>query len=54
MPVKKLKDFLDNENVKYESIFHSPAYTAQEIAASVQILGKELAKMVIVKIVDHG
>ena len=30
MPVKKLKQFLDSENVRYVSIVHSPAYTAQE------------------------
>ncbi len=50
MPVTKLKEFLDRENVKYVSIRHSPAFTAQEIAASAHIPGKELAKTVIVKI----
>ena len=48
MPVRKLKDFLDREKVKYVSIQHSPAYTAQEVAESVHIPGKELAKTVIV------
>jgi Ala-tRNA(Pro) deacylase len=50
MPVKKLKDFLDNQKIKYVAITHSPAYTAQEIAASAHIRGKELAKTVVVKI----
>jgi Ala-tRNA(Pro) deacylase len=50
MPVKKLKDFLDNQKVKYVTISHSPTYTAQEIAASAHIPGKELAKTVMVKI----
>jgi len=50
MPVKKLKDFLDSNNIKYMSITHSPAYTAQEIAASAHIPGKELAKTVMVKL----
>jgi Ala-tRNA(Pro) deacylase len=50
MPVRKLKDFLDKEKVKYLVINHSPAYTAQEIAASAHIPGKELAKTVMVKI----
>ena len=50
MPVKKLKEFLDKENIKYVSLRHSPAYTAQEIAATVHIPGKELAKAVIVKL----
>lgn len=50
MPVKKLKDFLDRENVKYVSNYHSLAYTAQEIAASVHVKGKEMAKTVMVKL----
>jgi Ala-tRNA(Pro) deacylase len=50
MPVKKLKEFLDKNNIKYISISHSPAYTAQEIAASAHIPGKNLAKTVMVKL----
>ena len=50
MPVKKLKEFLDGENIKYISIVHSPAYTAQEVAASAHITGKELAKTIIVEL----
>ena len=53
MPVNKLKEFLDGNDVKYISISHSPAYSAQTIAASAHIPGKELAKTVIVKIDDH-
>ena len=48
MPVKKLKEFLDKEKIKYVCIIHSPAYTAQEVAASAHITGRELAKTVIV------
>lgn len=50
MPVKRLKDFLDQHGVKYVSISHSPAFTAQEIAASAHIPGRELAKTVMVKL----
>jgi Ala-tRNA(Pro) deacylase len=50
MPVKKLKEFLDANKIKYVSITHSPAYTAQQIAASAHIPGKELAKTVMVKL----
>ncbi len=50
MPIKKLKEFLDREGIKYVSIRHSPAYTAQEIAAVTHIRGKELVKAVIVKL----
>ena len=50
MPVKLLKDFLDKNNIKYMCITHSPAFTAQEIAAAAHISGKTLAKTVMVKI----
>ena len=50
MPVKKLKAFLDKSKIKYVTIAHSPSYTAQEIAASAHVPGKELAKTVIVKL----
>ena len=50
MPEKKLKEFLDSNKVKYTSIKHSPAYTAQEIAARSHTSGKEMAKTVMVKI----
>jgi len=50
MPAKKLKEFLDNNQIKYISIKHSPAYTAQEIAAKSHISGKEMAKTVIVRV----
>jgi Ala-tRNA(Pro) deacylase len=50
MPVEKLKKFLDDNKVKYVSVKHSLAYTAQEIAASAHIHGRELAKTVIVKL----
>ena len=50
MPAQKLKDFLDGHNIKYVTISHSLAYTAQEIAASAHIAGKELAKTVMSRI----
>lgn len=50
MPIKKLKEFLDGNSVKYITISHSSAYTALEIAASAHIPGKELAKSVLIKI----
>jgi Ala-tRNA(Pro) deacylase len=50
MPARKLKDFLDGNKVKYVAVSHSPAYTAQEIAASAHVPGKQLAKTVMVKI----
>jgi Ala-tRNA(Pro) deacylase len=52
MPAKRLTDFLDKNKVKYVKISHSLAYSAQEIAASAHISGKEIAKTVIVKLDD--
>jgi Ala-tRNA(Pro) deacylase len=49
MPAQRLKEYLNKNNIKYISIMHSPAYTAQGIAHSAHISGKELAKTVIVK-----
>ncbi len=50
MPIKKVKDYLDNNNIKYVIISHSPAYTAMEVAASAHVSGNELAKTVMVKL----
>ncbi len=50
MSESRLKDFLDKEHIKYVTIAHSPAFTAQEIAAMAHIPGKEIAKTVVVKI----
>ena len=49
MPVTKLKELLDKNKIKYVSIRHSTAYTAQEIAASAHVKGRNMAKTVIVK-----
>jgi Ala-tRNA(Pro) deacylase len=53
MSTKKLHAFLDENHIKYLKIGHSPAYTAQEIAAAVHIPGNELAKTVMVKLDDE-
>lgn len=50
MPIRQLKQLLDDRGVKYVTVRHSPAYTAQEVAASTHISGYEIAKTVIVKI----
>ena len=50
MPAKTLKKFLDENNVRYVTIQHSKAYTAQDVAASSHISGKEIAKTVMVKL----
>jgi Ala-tRNA(Pro) deacylase len=53
MPVKKLKKFLDDQHIKYQTISHSQAFTAQEVAASAHVPGEELAKTVMVKVGDE-
>ncbi|MBI1745288.1 MAG: YbaK/EbsC family protein [Acidobacteria bacterium] len=45
----KLKTYLDQNHIKYTSIIHSQAFTAQEIAQIMHVPGKELAKTVAVK-----
>lgn len=50
MPAKIIKEFLDQNNIKYVSIKHSKAFTAQEIAASAHIDGKKIAKTVVLKV----
>jgi Ala-tRNA(Pro) deacylase len=50
MPIAELKQYLDREKVRYETICHSRTYTAQETASSAHIPGKEMAKTVMVKI----
>ena len=50
MPVQKLKEFLDTNRVKYVTVAHSPAYTAQEVAALAHVPGREWAKTVVVKL----
>ena len=50
MACAKLQEYLDQKQVKYVSIKHSPAFTAQEIAAAAHIPGRDVAKTVVVKL----
>lgn len=49
----RLKTFLAQQKVKFKSHKHPVAYTAQEIAASLHVSGRQLAKCVVVK-TDKG
>ncbi len=49
----KLKAFLETSKIKYTIAKHALAYTAQEIAASQHVSGKQLAKCVLVN-TDRG
>ena len=42
MPAKKLKEFMDARGIKYVTIAHSQAFTAQEIAASAHLSGRRV------------
>ena len=53
MPAEILKQYLDDQHVKYITIKHSKAYTAMEVAQSAHIPGKQLAKTVMVNIGDE-
>jgi len=46
--LKKLKAYLEKNQVRYELGVHEMLYTAQEIAATLHVPGKELAKVVMV------
>ena len=48
MILKKLVEFLDKSQIKYINVTHSTAFTAQDVAESAHIPGKEMAKTVIV------
>lgn len=50
MPARRLRDFLDKNNVPYVTIQHSLAYTASDIAAMTHIKGRYLAKTVMVNV----
>ena len=50
MVLKKLREYLDSNHIKYVVLSHSLAYSAQEVAALVHIPGKEMAKTVLVNV----
>jgi len=50
MPAMNIKDYLDNNHIHYTTISHPPAYTAQTIAATAHVSGKDFAKTVVVKL----
>lgn len=50
MPITKLMQTLAENHIRYETIVHSPAFTAQNVAAMAHIPGYEMAKTVVVKL----
>jgi len=47
---QNLSNYLQSHKVKFSTISHTPAYTAQEIAAAAHVPGMALAKSVVLKI----
>ncbi len=52
MPPQQITDLLDKEKVPYEVLTHERAYTAQGVAASLHVSGRDFAKPVILKTAD--
>jgi len=52
MASSKITTYLDEHGVKYVIVKHSKAFTAQEVAASAHIPGKNMVKSVIIKADD--
>lgn len=50
MLAKTLKEYLDERKVRYVTIAHSPAFTAQQVAQSAHIPGGMMAKTVMIVI----
>src|SRR5271157_4795344 len=50
MPIpQRIRDYLDSQNVPYETLHHSQAFTAQEIAHSLHDSGKKCEKAVVAR-----
>lgn len=50
MKGEKIRGFLDEKGIPYESINHDQAYTAQGVAHVAHISGKEIAKSVVLAV----
>ncbi len=49
IPVR-LKAYLEENGIDYQVLYHPRVYTAQEVAAAQHISGKELAKVIMIKV----
>ena len=50
MALLRILKHLDREGISYQVISHPPAFSAQKIAAAAHVRGREMAKIVMVKI----
>jgi len=44
---QRIRDYLDSQDVPYETLHHSQAFTAQEVAHSLHVSGKKCVKAVV-------
>ena len=44
---QRIRDYLDSQNVPYETLHHSQAFTEQEVAHSLHVSGKKCVKAVV-------
>jgi Ala-tRNA(Pro) deacylase len=53
MPLRRIRQYLEENAVPFSILTHPPAFTAQKVAAAAHVPGREVAKTVIVKIDDR-
>lgn len=46
---QRILDYLDSQNVPFETLHHSQAFTAQEVAHSLHVSGKRCVKVVVAR-----
>jgi len=46
---QRIRDYLDSQNVPYETLHHTQAFTGQEVAHSLHVSGKKCVKGVVVE-----
>jgi len=50
MPARKMREFLNKNDIRCVTVQHSPAFTTQAVAASAHVPSKEMAKTVMLDI----
>ncbi|MGO8788139.1 MAG: aminoacyl-tRNA deacylase [Terriglobia bacterium] len=46
---QRILDYLDSQNIPFETLHHSQAFTAQEVAHSLHVSGKRCVKVVVAR-----
>ena len=53
MAIRRTIEFLDGNNLKYVLLKHSPAFSAQDVAASAHVPARTFAKTIVVRLDGH-